>query len=240
MRTSPRHLLALVLTIVALVAAGCSGGGKDGGQDASVLAGRLQTAQKAITDAAALDISLKTNQLPSGVTGLLSAAGRGYQGETVDGAAFTGEVNVVTGGSSLAADVVAVDGKVYAKTSLTPVYLAIDPATLKAPDPAILLGAKGGGLPVILVKTDDLTDQGKSRDGKTVLTTIKGTIAGDVIRAFLPSADENGTFKVTYRLTDDDTLTDASISGPFYPGGADVVYKIVLTPTTNDTPITKP
>ena len=85
---------------------------------------------------------------------------------------------------------------------------------MKAPDPASLLGAKGDGLPVILTKTDDLAEKGKSRDGKTVLTTITGTIPGEVIRAFLPTADAAGTFKVAYRLTDDDILTDANDHRP--------------------------
>lgn len=240
MRTPP-HVIVLALTIVALVAAGCSGkDSTDEGGDTAAIQARLQTAQQAITDADGLNISLKTTQLPSGITGLLSASGRGYQGATEADAAFTGDVTVVTGGSSLTAEVVAVDGKVYAKTSLTPIFLAINPATLKAPDPASLLGAKGNGLPIILTKTDDLAEKGKSRDGKAVLTTITGTIPGDVIRAFLPTADAEGTFEVTYRLTDDDLLADATITGPFYAGGADVTYTIVLNPTDDATEITKP
>lgn len=240
MRT-PRRFLVLALTLVGLAVAGCSGDDTEsGGGDTTALQARLTAAQQTITDAAGLDISLTTTELPSGVTGLLSASGRGYQGETAADAAFTGDVTVVTGGSSLAAEVVAVDEKVYAKTSLTPVFLAIDPATLKAPDPATLLGAKGDGLPVILTRTEDLADEGKSRDGKTVLTTITGTIPGDVIQAFLPSADAAGSFEVTYRLTDEDTLTDATIVGPFYGDSPDVTYTVVLDPTDDATEITKP
>ncbi|MGA9714202.1 MAG: LppX_LprAFG lipoprotein [Aeromicrobium sp.] len=241
MRT-PRHVIVLALTLVALVAAGCSGedSTEQGGDDTAAIQARLQAAHQAITDAKGLIISLKTTELPSGVTGLLSASGRGYQGATRDDAAFTGDVTVVTGGGSLTAEVVAVAGKVYAKTSLTPVFLAIDPATLKAPDPASLLGAKGDGLPIILTKTDDVAEKGKSRDGKTVLTTVTGTIPGAVIQDFLPTADAEGTFKVTYRLTDDDILTDANITGPFYADGSDVTYAIVLDPTDDATEITKP
>lgn len=241
---SSRHFLALALTVFTLLASGCSGGDstdtQDDTEDTSALAARLATAQQTITDAAALQISLTTDELPSGVTGLLSAAGRGYQGDTLAGAAFTGDVNVVAGGSTLKAEVVAVDGKVYAKTGLTPLYLTIDPATLKAPDPATLLGAKGDGLPVILASTDDLAEKGKSRDGTTVLTTITGTITGDVIRDFLPTADAAGTFTVEYRLTDEDDLADATLSGPFYVGSPDVTYTVVIDPTDDDSEITKP
>lgn len=232
------------MTVVALAATGCSGGdsspdnGAEG--DTAALQARLKTAQQIITDAEALDISLTTERLPQGVTGLLSATGTGYQGQTVAEAAFTGAVNVVAGGSTLKAEVIAVDGVVYAKTGLTPTFLTIDPATLQAPDPASLLGAKGDGLPVILVNTDSLKDQGKSRDGKTVLTTISGTIGGAVISQFLPSADEAGTFAVTYRLTDDDQLADAAITGPFYPGGDKITYTVKLDPAASKPEITQP
>ena len=239
MRT--RQLIAVLLSTVALVAAGCSGGSSKGdGPDTSALQARLEKAQQAIADSPGLDISLSTKQLPQGVTGLLSAQGRGYQGDTADDAAFTGDVNVIAGGSTIKAEVVATGGLVYAKTGLTPTFLQIDPATLKAPDPAVLLGAKGDGIPIILTSTDTLKDEGQERDGRTVLTSISGTIKGDVIRKFLPSADAAGTFKVTYRLTDDDTLDEATLRGPFYPGGADVTYDLKLTPTDDDSPITKP
>jgi lipoprotein LprG len=236
--------VAFALTVVVLAVSGCSGSDsteqQNGTKDTSALTARLTAAQQAITDAPALDISLTTDQLPSGVTGLLSASGRGYQGATLADAAFTGDVNVVVGGSTLKAEVVAVDGKVYAKTGLTPIFLAIDPATLKAPDPAGLLGAEGEGLAVILTTTDDLAENGQSRDGKTVLTSISGTIPGSVISGFLPTADAASTFQVVYRLTEDDTLADATITGPFYPGAADVEYTVVLQPSNDDSEITKP
>lgn len=234
-----RNRLVAAVAAIALLA-GCSGGSDGDGDDTTALAGRLEAAQRAISDADALQISLTTTELPSGVTGLLSASGRGYQGETADGAAFTGDVTVVTGGSSLEAEVVAVDGTVYAKTSLTSGFLTVDPETLKAPDPAGLLGAKGDGLPSILTRTDDLAEDGRSRDARTVLTAITGTIDGDVVRGFLPTADAAGSFAVKYRLTEDDQLTDATITGPFYADSPDVTYTVVLAPTDDDAETTKP
>jgi len=237
-RTSRAAVLVAIAATFALLT-GCSGN-DDKTDNGGGLSDRLAAAQQHITDADALTISLSTDSLPDGITGLAHAKGRGYQGETAAEAAFEGQVDVISGGSTIKAEVVAVQGKVWAKTDLAPVYLTIDPKTLHAPDPAILLGAKGDGLPVILVKTEKLKDDGKSRDGRDVLTTIKGTLPGDVVHRFLPSADANGTFTVSYRLTDDDVLQDASIKGPFYPGAADVTYRVKLTANDDASTIEPP
>ncbi len=221
----------MVLLAAAIALSGCSGSEKkDSSADTAKLQSRLQTAKQKIDDAETINISLATTKIPSGVSGLLSAKGQGNHTP-----AFKGEVTVVTGGTSLGADVIAVDGKVLAKTSFAPVYLSVDPATLKAPDPASLLD-KTNGITQILVKTDKLSDGGKSRDGSDVLTTIKGTLPGSVVSSIIPSADVDAAFKVTYRLDDDDVLRDATLTGPFYGKGGDVTYVVKLT--TSDTPVT--
>lgn len=227
-----RHLI-LALLATGLVVSGCSGasGSGDGdGGDTAALSARLVAAKKAIDSAETITISLSTTSLPDGVTGLLSATGRGNHSP-----AFEGKVTVVTGGASLGADVVATGGKVYAKTGLAPTFLTIDPASLKAPDPASLL-AVDGGITQILVSTQKLREDGQTRDGKDILTTVKGTLPGDVVRTIIPSAAADQTFAVTYRLDDDDRLRDATLSGPFYPGGAKVTYTVAVR--TSDTPVT--
>ncbi len=164
------------------------------------------------------------------MSGLLSAKGEGNHSP-----AFKGKVTVLTGGTSLGADVIATGGEVLAKTSFSPDYLSIDPATLKAPDPAALFD-KDTGITQILSSTDKLSDGGRSRDGEDVLTTITGTLPGSVVKTIIPSAATDATFKVTYRLDDDDVLRDATLSGPFYGGDSDVSYTVKLT--TSDTPVT--
>lgn len=223
------RLLLPALIAVALVLTGCSGSSDDK-VDPDALAARLAMAKTALDAAETITISLATEKLPSGVTGLKSAKGKGNHSP-----AFDGKVTVITGGTSLEADVVAVGGKVYAKTSFAPVYLSIDPDSLKAPDPASLL-AVDGGITQILVKTEKLTDGGESRDGPDVLTTIKGTLPGSIVKDIIPSAAADQTFKVTYRLDDDDILRDATLVGAFYPQGGDVTYTVKLT--TSDTPVT--
>lgn len=226
MRT--RHLI-LTLAAMTLVIAGCSGSDGDT-VDPDTLQARLTDAKTSLDDAETITISLATEKLPSGVTGLLSAKGKGNHSP-----AFDGKVTVVTGGTSLDADVIAVDGKVWAKTSFAPVFLKLDPASLKAPDPASLL-AEDTGITQILTKTEKLTDGGKSRDGDDVLTTIKGALPGSLVKDIIPSAAEDESFAVTYRLDDEDILRDATLKGPFYPNGGDVTYTVKLT--TSDTAVT--
>jgi lipoprotein LprG len=220
--------LLLCLAGLVLVVSGCSGD-SGGDADPAALAKRLSAARTAIDSAETVTVSLSTSTLPDGVTGLLSAKGEGNHSP-----AFKGTVKVITGGSTLSADVVAAEGKVKAKTSFAPIYLTVDPATLKAPDPASLLDPDDG-ITQILEKTTKLTEGKKSRDGSDVLTTVKGRLPGDIVKAIIPSADADKTFSVSYRLTDDDELRDATVKGPFYPGTDAVSYKVTLT--TSDTPV---
>ena len=232
-KTEPVRTQPLVVVLIAAIVSltGCSGSDKvDSTADMSKLQSRLGSAKEKIDSAETIKISLSTTKIPSGVSGLLSANGDGNHSP-----AFKGKVTVVTGGTSLGADVIAVDGKVLAKTSFAPVYLSIDPATLKAPDPAALFD-KTNGITQILAKTDSLSSAGKSRDGDDVLTAIKGTLPGAVVKTIIPSADVDSTFKVTYRLDGDDVLRDATLSGPFYGKGHNVTYTVKLT--ASETPVT--
>lgn len=226
-----RHLLPVLLS-TGLLISGCSGSSSDSvdGGDTTALADRLAAAKTTIDEAETLSIKLATKSLPDGTTGLLSAEGKGNHSP-----AFTGKVTAVTGGASLGAEVIAVGGVVYAKTGFLPGFTRIDPATLKAPDPAVLLSADNG-ITQILVETDDLAEGGQSRDGKDVLTTITGTLPGSVVRKIIPSAEADGTFAVTYRLDDDDELRDTTLTGKFYPGAGKVTYTVTLA--TSDTPVT--
>ena len=220
--------LALAAALV-LTSAGCSSSDKPKAED-KTLAPRLAKAKATLDAAETLTVSLATKSLPSGITGLLSATGDGNHSP-----AFKGKVKVIAGGASLGADVVAVGGTVYAKTGFSLAFLEIDPASLKAPDPATLI-ATSGGISDLLIRTTKLTDGGETRDGSTVLASIKGQLPGAIVKSLVPSADPTKTFTVTYRLTADDQLRDASIKGPFYPNSGNITYTIKVS--TSDTPVT--
>ena len=229
------RLLALALAAaVSLSLTGC-GGGSDGKKtDSSALKARLATAKSVIDKAETINVTLSTKSLPSGVTGLLSATGAGNHSP-----AFKGKVKVITGGASLGADVVAVGGKVYAKTGFAPIFLSINPSSLQAPDPASLMKTSGG-ISDLMLTTTTLSDGGKTRDGSTVLSSIKGSLPGSVVQSIVPSADSAKAFSVTYRLDDKDELRDATIKGPFYPDAGTITYTVKVSTSATPVTITKP
>ncbi len=222
---------AALLTVLA----GCTGDDGGGDDDADDLGTRMETARATLDDAASIELSLSTEALPDGIEGLVAADGTGNHDP-----AFEGTVTVASGPlGDIDADVVAVDGDVYAQLPFTPGYSPIDPDEFGAPDPATLL-ATDGGVSEWLTSADDLADEGESRDGDEVLTSVSGTLPGDVVAELIPSADDTADFAVDFRLTDDDQLRDASITGPFYPGGDDVTYDLTVAPSDDDVEITAP
>lgn len=229
-----RLTLVLALLLTAGVVTACGSDKKDSEEARDLLLERLTEAREKIDEAETINLTLAAKTLPDGTSGLLSASGSGNHNP-----AFKGNVKVITGGATVTAEVVAVGSEVMAKPSFAPIFLTVDPASMKAPNPAALMEATTG-FSQVLVETKGLKEGDKSRDGKEVLTTITGSIPGSVVRAILPSADTTASFPVVYRLTDDNDLRDASITGPFYPGVADVTYDITVATSSKPVSITLP
>jgi len=199
------------------------------------LAPRLAAARDLLDGADSLRLRLVTPALPDGTEGLIEADGVGTHAP-----AFEGTVTVVSTGLGLVdAELVSVEGDVVARIGFVPEFNPIDPADYGAPDPALLVSADGG-VSSWLTATEDLVAGSESRDGDEVLTSVSGTLPGDVVQPLIPSADETAAFDVDYRLTDDDVLRDAQISGPFYTGADDVTYDLSVTASDEPVDITLP
>jgi len=237
MRTtiSPAARRAAALAVVLLIfASGCTDDEGGAEEDATSVADRLAAARATLDEAASIDFSLVTDELPSGVRGLLSAEGTGTSAP-----AFEGDVTVSVG-TSLEAEVICVDDVVYADSPFLPGgFTEIDPATLGAPNPADLFDTETG-VSNLLTSTEGAEAGEESRDGEDVLTTVNGTLPGELIAALIPTADEAGDFTVTYRLTDEDEPRDARISGPFYGDAGDVTYDLGVDPSDESVDITAP
>ncbi len=225
--------LVLVLALV-VAGAGCSGDDAPDDESGATVQDRLDAAKATLDDAESIDINLSTDALPDGTTGLLSATGVGNHDP-----AFDGNVTVAVAGAQQDAEVVSVDGEVQAKLGFTPEFIPVDPASLGAPDPATFFDPETG-VSNFLSTTVDPVEGEETRDGEEVLTSISGTLPGDVVKDVVPTADPAGTFDVTYALSDDDVLRSARITGPFYPDGEDVTYDLTAEASDEAVTITAP
>ena len=222
--------LWIAAAALALTISGCSGD-SGGASDDQSPSDRLAEAKQGFDDAESIGFTLATKELPSDLEGLLSAKGTGTHDP-----AFTGEVRVQAG-IDVTAPVVAVDDKVYAKLPFSP-YTQIDPAAYGAPDPADLMDPQGG-ISSLFTATEDPETGDSTRDGKTVLTEIEGTIPGESMKDVFPSAGSDD-FDVVYTLTDDNAVDRVRIAGPFYEGYDDVTYTLELDLTSDEVDIRPP
>jgi lipoprotein LprG len=233
-----KRLVALSAVLV-LALAGCSGkkdsGG--GGQSGDDAVAQLTAAKQTIDDAASVHIVLTGRDIPDDAQALLTG-----DGVATHAPAFKGKLTVRTAGSSIDAQVVAVGSKVYAKLSLTPSYIELQPAQLAglgAPDPAVLLDP-AKGLTSVLPTLKDPKVKGDSRVGAKVVTEISGTVQGSSLQGIFPKAPADKDFPSTFKIDKDaKQLVAATITGPFYDGGTSS-YDITFDKYGEKVEITKP
>lgn len=229
-----RRLAAAVLvgglTTVSFTA--CTGGGDpvtenkdlDDDGDGEVSPEEVMTAAKEKLDTTSgVHVSLSTDDEPDSGDFLASADGT----IVADPAAFEGEVGGrVMGVEASEIPVVSVDGDLYVEVPVLG-WQEVDPSEFCAPDPAQLLDPDAGVSP-ILTATEDL-EEGESElggeDNKETLTPFTGTLSGDTVRNILPCA-EGEEFEATYRIDTDGYLTDAEITGEFFPDMDAITYVI--------------
>ena len=224
----------LVLGLALAGLAACSDDSDQGGGDPEAA---LAAAKTSLDETSGVDISLKTEDLPNGVTGISSATGTG-----VHPSAFEGTFKLSVSGLPADADVIAVDGTTYAKNSLLlPDWTEIDPSDYGAPDPAKLMDPDGGFSGLLSsateVKAGDSVRGGE--DNKEILTEYTGTISSDAVAALVPAAE--GDFSFTYTISDDDELREAVLKGAFYGADeGDVTYTLGLDNYGTEKEITAP
>ena len=229
----------LILGLATLGLSACSddSGKEDGGEDKASPEEVLAAAKTTLDETSGVAISLSTKNLPGGVTGISSAEGTG-----IHPSAFEGTFKLSVSGLPADAEVIAVDGKTYAKNSLLlPDWTEIDPGDYGAPDPAKLMDPDGGFSGLLGAATE--VEAGESvrggEDNKEIFTEYTGTISSDAVEALIPTAE--GDFSFTYTISDDDELREAVLEGAFY--GADegeVTYTLTLDDYGVEKEITAP
>ena len=199
-----------------LVVTACAGEGGPQGTPSEVLA----AAKTALDETSGVTLSLRADELPDGVDGVLAATG-----VATHAPAFDGDLTVVVNGLDLDVPVIAVGGKVYAQVPFTEGLVEVDPADYGAPDPALLMDP-GSGLSSWLSRATGVEKGDRVREGDSVFTAYDGTLDGAAVDASIPSADESADFPVSFRIDDEGRLRSVQISGPFYGKDGDVDYTL--------------
>jgi lipoprotein LprG len=229
--------LVLGLALGGLTA--CTDDSKDGGDGADKASATdvLAAAKQTLDDTTGVNISMTTDDLPKGVTGITAADGTG-----IHPSAFEGTFKLSVSGLPADADVIAVGGKTYAKNSLLlPDWTEIDPSDYGAPDPAKLMDPDGG-FSGLLAAAEDVKAGDSVRGGasnKEILTEYTGTISSDAVAALIPAAE--GDFSFTYTISADDQLREAVLKGAFYgQDNGEVTYTLTLDDYGTEKDITAP
>ncbi|WP_205474542.1 LppX_LprAFG lipoprotein [Nocardioides sp. SYSU D00038] len=218
-------LAAALLLTPALVACSGDDGGDGGGGGGLSAEEAIATAQRTFDETSGVEVSLTTDDLPSGATGVTSATGVG-----VHPAAFEGTFKLSVNGLPADAEVIAVDGTTYARNSLLlPDWTAIDPAEYGAPDPTVLM-TPGEGFSAMFAATTGLEKGDSVRggsDNKEILTEYTGSVPGTAVAPVIPTA--TGDFEVVYTITDAGELREAAVTGAFVEGEEPFTYVLGLS-----------
>ncbi len=237
MRILGRLAAAALAALCLMTTAACSGSGDTPSptQSTPSAAPSALAASKAKVDAApSVHLTLASKDVPEGTNGIISADGWGKHPP-----AFKGTFKVRLAGIEGDAEITSVDGVVYAKLPFVPGTREVDPASLGLPDPATLF-SPDAGLTSLMTKTISPTVSGQVRAGSEVLTTITGTIPGAAVVDLFKIGDRNGTFDVTYGLTDGDELRQVTLTGPFFGAGTSSTYVLTLDQYGEPVTITAP
>lgn len=225
-------LAAAALVVLPLTACSDDSAGAGGDQDPTAV---LAEAKQNLDDTSGVHLTLSTDDLPDGVTGVTGADGIGTHAP-----AFDGTITVALSGQPFDVPVIAVDGTVYAQLPLTTGWQDIDPAEYGAPDPAGLM-SPDAGFSTLLSETTDVEAGESVRGGENnseVLTEYTGTVAGDVVANIIPTA--SGDFDASYTITDDGELREVDLTGVFYEDSDSMTYTVTFDDYGTEKDITAP
>ena len=228
---------AVLLTLPALAACSGDDGGSGGGGDDNgptpeeVLDGAATT----LTDTSGVELTLSTDELPEGVSGITRAVG------TITRApAFEGSITVVFAGQTVDVPVIAVDDTVYAKLPFTQDYDKVNPKEYGAPDPSGLVGEDGFAGLLGLTESPEAGESVRGgADNTEILTTYSGTVPGDAMDAIIPSSSGD-SFDVEWQVTDEGELRKATLTGIFYPRTDEMTYTVDFAEYGTEKAITAP
>jgi lipoprotein LprG len=206
--TTTRRRLAVRAVAASVLLSGCTAGDDPPEQSPEVV---LAAAKSALDKTTGVHITLSADELPPGVSGILSATGVGTHAP-----AFEGDLRVAMSGVTADVEVIAAEGRVWAKLPFTSEFVELDPSDYSAPDPARLM-APEGGLSSLLTAAEDVQEGERVRSGEEVLDSYTGTVPGEAVVAVVPGVSAGSQFDARFTVDDEDRLREAVLTGPFYP-----------------------
>ncbi len=214
-----RLLAAGLLVVLALAAAGCTGGddARDPAEVLEAAAARLDAAETAA-------VRVGGTGLPEEGTVLVSADGVVQRPD-----AFSGSLQVRAAGLTVDADVLSVDGQFYARLPFTDVLAAADPSELGFGDPGALL-ARGGGIDRMFAAVTEVVAVGAERREGEVVDVVEAQVPGDLVAELLVSADPDQPVAARFVVArDSDELRQVELTGPFYDAALETTYTVELS-----------
>lgn len=230
---NPRLAPALAAGVLLVVLTACSG--DDSSASDTPPEDVLAAAKATLDETSGVNLTLTTDNLPDGVTGVEEA-----EGVATHAPAFEGTITVNLLGQAVEVPVVAVDGTVYAELPFTSGFQDVDPAEYGAPDPAQLMNPDTG-LSTLLSDTTDVERGDSVRggdDNSEVLTEYSGSVSGEVMQNVIPTS--SGNFDVVYTITDDHELRAARLTGVFYRDSEPMSYVVTFEDYGTEKDITAP
>ena len=229
-----RPVLAAALAVLALTATACSDDGESAAPERTA-AERLAAARATLDGAGSVALDLSSRDVPQTENGVTAARGSGV----VDPAEpkFQGTITGTVRGTAATIEAIAVGDDTYLKL-FTPDFEPFDLDTLNAPNPADFFDP-AVGIASLVPDTAEPTLGGQVRAGREVLTQISGTLPAQRVADLFHLGEGEGTYRVTYGLTDTDELRTATLVGPFF-GTPDSTYVLTLTEYGAPVEITRP
>ena len=214
-------LLAVVAAVTALVS-GCSGEAEQAPERTAQQ--RLEAARAALTDAGSVTLQLTSSDVPDTENGVTAATGQGLVSATEP--KFSGTITGTVKGIDATVEAVAIGDDTWLKL-FTPDFEPFDLSTINAPNPATFFDPERG-IAGLLPQTADPALGEQVRAGRDVLTEVSGTLPAQRVSDLFHLGEGEGSYRVTYGLTETDQLRTATLVGPFF-GGSDSTYVLTLT-----------
>jgi lipoprotein LprG len=229
--------LSAILLVAAVMFSGCSDDEKKSGGTSATPDEAIAAAKTKLDETSGVKVSLKTDELPDGITAIREATGVG-----VHPSAFEGDLDLTYQGLPTTAEVIAVDGTTYIKNSLLfPDWTEFDPAEFKTPDPATLM-EPDAGFSALLSATTSLKEDDPTRcsaDNTEEASVYTGTLPGEAMAGLIPGSE--GSFDVVYKVDDDGELCSAELEGAFYgEDNGKLTYLLTLDDYGTEKEITAP